>query len=93
MPTIGIRKLKNATSEVIRAVREEGVQYVVTYRGKPVATIQRIAPTEKSADEILDLAASVYQDLDLTARSEIENIAKRRADFFKAPNSDPGEPE
>lgn len=39
MPQIGIRELKNEASEIIRAVREEGVEYVVTHRGQPVAVI------------------------------------------------------
>ena len=39
MPLIGVRELKEQTSEVIRRVREEGTEYVVTYKGKPVAVI------------------------------------------------------
>ena len=36
MPTtIGVRELKNHTSRVIRAVREEMAEYVVTLRGEP----------------------------------------------------------
>ena len=36
---IGIRELKSRTSEIVRAVKEERARYVVTQRGKPVATI------------------------------------------------------
>jgi prevent-host-death family protein len=39
MPEIGIRELKNQASEIVRAVREERVEYVITHRGKPVAMI------------------------------------------------------
>ncbi|MGQ9490678.1 MAG: type II toxin-antitoxin system Phd/YefM family antitoxin [Anaerolineae bacterium] len=39
MPQVGIRELKNDTSEIIRAVREERAEYVVTLRGRPVALI------------------------------------------------------
>ena len=35
--TIGVRELKNHASRVIRAVREEMAEYVVTLRGEPVA--------------------------------------------------------
>jgi len=37
MPLIGIRELRERTSEVIRRVREERAEYAVTYRGHPVA--------------------------------------------------------
>jgi prevent-host-death family protein len=39
MPQVGIRELKNDASEIIRAVREERAEYVVTLRGRPVALI------------------------------------------------------
>jgi prevent-host-death family protein len=43
MPQVGIRELKNETSEIIRAVREERAEYVVTLRGRPVAVIMPVA--------------------------------------------------
>lgn len=42
MPQISIRKLKNQPSEIIPAVREAQVEYVVTYRAEPVTVIQPI---------------------------------------------------
>ncbi len=39
MSLIGVRELREQTSEVIRRVREERVEYVVTYQGRPVAVI------------------------------------------------------
>ncbi len=39
MPKVGVRELKNRTSEILRAVREEGVEYVITYQGRPMAVI------------------------------------------------------
>ena len=39
MPQVGIRELKNETSEVLRAVREEKAEYVVIHRETPVAVI------------------------------------------------------
>jgi prevent-host-death family protein len=39
VPEIGIRELKNQASEILRAVREEGAEYVITHRGKPVAVL------------------------------------------------------
>lgn len=39
MPTIGVRELRQQTGEVLRAIREERAEYVVTYQGEPVAIL------------------------------------------------------
>ena len=39
MPKVGVRELKNRTSEILRAVREEGAEYVITYQGRPSAVL------------------------------------------------------
>jgi prevent-host-death family protein len=39
MALIGVRELREQASEVIRRVREEYAEYVVTYQGQPVAII------------------------------------------------------
>jgi len=36
---IGVRELREQTSEVIRRVRQDLAEYVVTYQGRPVAVI------------------------------------------------------
>lgn len=43
MPRVGVRELKNNTSEIIRAVREKGAEYVVTVQGRPAAMIVPLA--------------------------------------------------
>jgi antitoxin (DNA-binding transcriptional repressor) of toxin-antitoxin stability system len=48
MPRVGVRELKNETSEVIRCVREERAEYVVTLHGRPNAR----RPSEHYADTI-----------------------------------------
>ena len=48
--TIGVRELKNHASRVIRAVREEMAEYVVTLRGEPVAVLRPL--TEKEAQRL-----------------------------------------
>jgi prevent-host-death family protein len=51
MPTtIGVRELKDQTSRVIRAVREEMSEYVVTLRGEPVAVLRPL--TEEEAQRL-----------------------------------------
>ena len=39
MPRVGVRELKNQATEIIRDVRETRAEYVVTYRGHPVAVL------------------------------------------------------
>ncbi len=39
MANIGIRELKNQATEILRTVREDSVEYIVTYRGEPVALL------------------------------------------------------
>jgi prevent-host-death family protein len=39
MPRVGVRELKNRTSEILRTVREEGTEYVITYQGRPTAVL------------------------------------------------------
>lgn len=43
---IGVRELKNHASRVIRAVREEMAEYVVTLRGEPVAVLRPLTKEE-----------------------------------------------
>ena len=39
MATIGVRELRQQTSELLRRVKEEQAEYVVTYQGRPVAVL------------------------------------------------------
>jgi prevent-host-death family protein len=51
MPTtIGVRELKNQTSRIVRAVREEMAEYVITVQGKPVAVLRPF--TEEDANQL-----------------------------------------
>ena len=50
MPQVGIRELKNDASEIIRAVREERAEYVVTLRGRPVAFIVPVDEARQEAE-------------------------------------------
>lgn len=59
---VGIRERKNDASEIIRAVREERAEYVVTYRGQPVAVILPVAESSRAAQTEQLLAASRPDD-------------------------------
>jgi prevent-host-death family protein len=69
MPRVGIRELKNEASEIIRAVREDRVEYVVTYRGKPVAVILPVAEDWQEA-EARRAAAAARENADFWNRLE-----------------------
>jgi prevent-host-death family protein len=55
MSLIGVRELRKQTSEVIRRVREERAEYVVTYQGRPVAVILPV-DTEQAEAEVVKVA-------------------------------------
>ena len=52
MSLIGVRELREQASKVIRQVRKEGAEYVVTYPGRPVAIILPL-DTERAEAEIV----------------------------------------
>jgi len=63
MVTVGVRELKQQTSELIRRVRERGDEIQVTHHGKVVARILPPAPTaeeiEHAWDNLDHLAAEI----------------------------------
>ena len=82
MPEIGIRQLKNETSEILRAVREDKAEYVITYRGQPVAVLRPVETPAEDADTILALAAGVFDGLTENELAEVEAAIRRRPSFF-----------
>jgi prevent-host-death family protein len=48
MPVIGVRELREHTADVLRQVREQKTEYVITYQGKPVAFL---SPVDEQAVE------------------------------------------
>lgn len=55
MTKVGIRELKNRTSEIVREVREERAEYVITYRGQPVARIVPVVAEEEDERALQEL--------------------------------------
>jgi len=39
MPLIGVRELRQRLSDVLRKVREERAEYIITYQGRPTAIL------------------------------------------------------
>lgn len=63
MVTVGVRELKQRASELIRRVREEGDEILVTYHGKVVARILPAAPgpeaMQRAWEDLDQLAAEI----------------------------------
>ena len=51
MPLIGVRELRERTAEVLRKVRTEQTEYVITYQGQPVAVLLPI--DDKAMEEAI----------------------------------------
>jgi prevent-host-death family protein len=76
--TIGVRELKNNTSRVIRTVREQMSEYVVTLRGEPVAMLRPL-----TEDDIQRLRhASVDETL-----AEMKSLAHQVAEAWTSDKS------
>lgn len=43
---IGMRELKNQASKIVRAVREEMAEYIITLHGEPVAVLRPLTQTD-----------------------------------------------
>ena len=79
MPTtIGVRELKNQTSRVIRAVREEMSEYVVTLRGEPVAVLRPL--TKEEAQRLRQVESD-------TALAEMKALAQEVASAWTSEKS------
>jgi prevent-host-death family protein len=61
--SVGIRELKERTSQILRLVRQNGQEVQITYHGRVVA---RLIPAGASQPDATELAA-VWTDLDRLA--------------------------
>lgn len=64
MPAIGVRELKERTSEVLRRVRERGEEIDVTHHGRVVARLVPAMPPRPRAR----VATAAWSTLDRVAR-------------------------
>lgn len=63
MRSIGIRELREHTSEIIRLVRDEGAEVLITHYGRPVARLLPVLPEPVQEGE----TAQVWAELDQLA--------------------------
>lgn len=86
-PTIGIRELKNQASKIVRSVREDQHEVVITHQGKPVAVIRPFTPedhaeltrqtTQNTLDNISKLAWRIT-DSWVSDSGAVELVEKQR---------------
>ncbi len=79
---IGVRELKNQTSSIVRQVREEAVEYVITHHGKPVAVLRPI--DQETIDDIKKQEA-------IKQWEEIQAIGKLLAESPRLTDKTPSE--
>ena len=90
---VGVRELKNRATEIIRHVRESRAEYVVTYRGRPVAVLlpldegwldeetARAVEAATPSDDVWAELEALRQEIDQSWKSEktaVELVAEQR---------------
>jgi len=75
---IGVRELKNRTSEIVREVREERATYVVTVRGEPVAELRPLGDPS--------IRERRREEVDQVIR-DVEELARRIERAWKSPQT------
>jgi prevent-host-death family protein len=76
--TIGVRELKNQASRVIRAVREEMAEYVITVRDEPVAVLRPLTDEDRQ---------KLHQTEIDNALAEMKALAQQVAAAWESPKS------
>ena len=93
MPNVGVKDLKNQATEILRTVREEQAEYIVTYHGRPVAMLlpidvawleteqKRAARAARPSPELLAELEALRAEIDMSWRSDksaVELISEGR---------------
>jgi prevent-host-death family protein len=76
--TVGVHELASHTSRIVRAVREEMAEYVITVRGKPVAVLRPF--TDKDVQHLRQ--NEIKQTL-----TEMQTLARQVAAAWISPKS------
>jgi len=61
MPTVGVREFKNRATQIVRAVREELTEYVVTLDGQPVAVLRPYTAQDEVVRRVAEADEAVAQ--------------------------------
>ncbi len=62
---IGVRELKNQASKIVRAVREEAAEYIITVNGEPVAVLRPLTDLEVAHTREAEIEAELAEMLQL----------------------------
>ena len=76
--TIGVRELKNQTSRIVRTVREQLAEYVITLQGKPVAVLRPFTNADDQRLREAELAETL---------AEMKSLAREVAAAWRSPKS------
>jgi prevent-host-death family protein len=66
--TIGIREFKNEATKIVRCVREEGTEYVITVNGQPAALLKPYELTQTENERRAAALSHVERLRELSAR-------------------------
>jgi prevent-host-death family protein len=90
---VGVRELKNRATEILRQVREDQAEYVITYYGRPVAVLlpvdeawvegeaKRAAEATSPSDEVAAELEALRQEIDrswASGKTGIELVSEQR---------------
>lgn len=75
---IGIRELKNQATRILRAVREEMAEYVITLHGEPIAVLRPL--TEEEINELRQTEAD-------KSLAEMKALSEQVAAAWTSPKS------
>lgn len=75
---IGVRELKNQASEIVRAVREQMTEYVITVHGDPTAILRPFTDDDRLRLKQLEVQ---------TALADMELLAQEIGSAWKSPLS------
>jgi prevent-host-death family protein len=93
MARVGVRELKNQTTKIIRDVRENQAEYVVTYHGRPIAVLlpvdeawleaeaRRAAEAVTPGDDVWAELEAIRQEIGQSWQSEktgVELVSEQR---------------
>src|SRR5215211_3187951 len=86
MTSVGVRELKDHTSEIIRRVRDDGETIDITYRGEVVATIQPKRPLDPDRVRLFwerqrELMRDLGRQLDGQPIDVVELLRQERREF------------
>ncbi|MCP4360466.1 MAG: type II toxin-antitoxin system prevent-host-death family antitoxin [Chloroflexi bacterium] len=92
---IGVRELKNQTSNIVRQVREQAAEYVITLHGQPVAVLRPIRTEDledlqkqKSLEALQDLLelGVLLSESNPTAKSAVKILTEMREEESQWPS-------